>query len=131
MTDEDLCQLTADYLARRGFHVEAAHRGEGGAEWATAEAWHAVILDVMLPDSAAAHPREVEGARANAHRTRRGNGLRGRAGTQRGRLSAEVAVLPVEQVSSIIASAGFETPVLFLQTGLIHAWYAQRTPTVA
>ena len=43
----------------------------------------------------------------------------------------DVAVLPVEQVSSIIASAGFETPVLFLQTGLIHAWYAQRTPTVA
>ncbi len=43
----------------------------------------------------------------------------------------DVAVLPVEQVSSIIASAGFETPVLFLQTGLIHAWYAQRTATVA
>lgn len=43
----------------------------------------------------------------------------------------DVALLPAEQVSSIIASAGFETPVLFLQTGLIHAWYAQRTPTVA
>jgi tRNA (cmo5U34)-methyltransferase len=43
----------------------------------------------------------------------------------------DVAVLPVEQVSSLIASAGFETPVLFLQTGLIHAWYAQRAPTVA
>jgi tRNA (cmo5U34)-methyltransferase len=38
----------------------------------------------------------------------------------------DVAVLPVEQISSIIGSAGFETPVLFLQTGLIHAWYAQR-----
>lgn len=38
----------------------------------------------------------------------------------------EVALLPLEQVSSIIASAGFETPVLFLQTGLIHAWYTQR-----
>lgn len=43
----------------------------------------------------------------------------------------DVAVLPLEQVSSIIASGGFETPVLFLQTCLIHAWYAQRTPTVA
>lgn len=43
----------------------------------------------------------------------------------------DVAVLPLEQVSSIIASGGFETPVLFLQTFLIHAWYAQRTPTVA
>ena len=48
--DEDLCQLTADYLAPLGFHVEAAHRGEQGAERATAESWHAVILDVMLPD---------------------------------------------------------------------------------
>jgi tRNA (cmo5U34)-methyltransferase len=43
----------------------------------------------------------------------------------------DVAVLPVEQVSSIIASGGFETPVLFFQTILIHAWYAQRTPIVA
>lgn len=42
-----------------------------------------------------------------------------------------VAVLPTEQVSSIIASAGFELPVLFLQTGLIHAWYARRTSTVS
>jgi tRNA (cmo5U34)-methyltransferase len=30
-------------------------------------------------------------------------------------------------VSSIIASAGFETPVLFLQTVLIHAWYTRRS----
>jgi tRNA (cmo5U34)-methyltransferase len=41
----------------------------------------------------------------------------------------DVAVLPVEQVSAIIASSGFGMPVLFLQTGLIHAWYAQRAPT--
>ena len=39
----------------------------------------------------------------------------------------DVAVLPLERVSAIIASGGFELPVLFLQTGLIHAWYAQRT----
>jgi tRNA (cmo5U34)-methyltransferase len=43
----------------------------------------------------------------------------------------DVAVLPLEQVSSIIASGGFETPVLFLQTCLIHAWYTQRSPTIA
>jgi tRNA (cmo5U34)-methyltransferase len=45
----------------------------------------------------------------------------------------DVALLPVEQVSSLIASAGFETPVLFLQTGLIHAWYARRVlnPAIA
>ncbi len=38
----------------------------------------------------------------------------------------DVALLPVEQVSAIIAAGGFDTPVLFLQTGLIHAWYATR-----
>ena len=48
--DEELCELTADYLTPLGFHVEAAHRGGEGAERATSEPWHAVILDVMLPD---------------------------------------------------------------------------------
>ena len=48
--DEELCQLTADYLAPLGFHVEAAHTGEQGAERAVGEAWHAILLDVMLPD---------------------------------------------------------------------------------
>jgi tRNA (cmo5U34)-methyltransferase len=36
----------------------------------------------------------------------------------------DVALLPIEQVNGIIAAGGFETPVLFFQTGLIHAWYA-------
>lgn len=43
----------------------------------------------------------------------------------------DVAVLPVDRVSSIIAAGGFEAPVLFFQTCLIHAWYAQRTPIIA
>lgn len=37
-----------------------------------------------------------------------------------------VALLPPQTVESIIASSGFDTPILFLQTFLIHAWYAQR-----
>lgn len=37
------------------------------------------------------------------------------------------AVLPPDEVGSIIASSGFESPVLFLQTLFIHAWYAKRT----
>jgi tRNA (cmo5U34)-methyltransferase len=44
--------------------------------------------------------------------------------------TSDVAVLPPEQVSSFIALGGFENAVLFLQTGLIHAWYAQRAPGV-
>jgi tRNA (cmo5U34)-methyltransferase len=40
----------------------------------------------------------------------------------------DVAVVPPQQVSEIIAAAGFTVPVLFHQAGLIHAWYAQRAP---
>jgi tRNA (cmo5U34)-methyltransferase len=39
----------------------------------------------------------------------------------------EIALLPIQDVESIIASSGFDTPVLFFQTFLIHAWYARRT----
>lgn len=48
--DTELCQLVADYLTPMGFKVEAAHLGVEGAERATGESWHAVILDVMMPD---------------------------------------------------------------------------------
>lgn len=37
----------------------------------------------------------------------------------------DVSILPAEEVSGLMAEGGFETPVLFLQTGLIHAWYAR------
>ena len=37
------------------------------------------------------------------------------------------AVLPPDEVASIIASSGFDAPVLFLQTLFIHAWYTRRT----
>jgi tRNA (cmo5U34)-methyltransferase len=36
-----------------------------------------------------------------------------------------VALLPLNEISTMMTSAGFETPVLFLQTVLIHAWYAR------
>ena len=39
----------------------------------------------------------------------------------------DVAVLPPREVESIIASGGFDAPVLFFQTLLIHAWYSRRT----
>ena len=42
----------------------------------------------------------------------------------------DVAILPPAQLSAIISAGGFEPPVLFLQTGLIHAWYAVRNGTV-
>lgn len=43
----------------------------------------------------------------------------------------EFAAQSPQEVASLIASAGFSTPVLFLQTLLIHAWYARRTPAAS
>lgn len=39
----------------------------------------------------------------------------------------DVAVLPPDEVGGIISAAGFETPIQFLQTGLIRAWYTRRS----
>jgi tRNA (cmo5U34)-methyltransferase len=38
----------------------------------------------------------------------------------------DVAVLPPREVESIIASGGFDAPILFYQNLLIHAWYSRR-----
>jgi DNA-binding response OmpR family regulator len=48
--DAELCELTADYLSPLGFTVSCAHTGAHGVLKATEETWHAIILDVMLPD---------------------------------------------------------------------------------
>jgi tRNA (cmo5U34)-methyltransferase len=40
--------------------------------------------------------------------------------------SRDVAVLPPSAVATIIAAGGFDPPVLFYQTLLMHAWYARR-----
>ncbi len=47
--DTELSQLVADYLKPMGFEVECEHEGNSGAERATNEPWHAIILDVMMP----------------------------------------------------------------------------------
>jgi DNA-binding response OmpR family regulator len=47
--DRKLCRLIRDYLEPLGYAVEAVHDGTTGASRAVDEAWHAVILDVMLP----------------------------------------------------------------------------------
>lgn len=38
----------------------------------------------------------------------------------------DVAVLPPQEVESIIASSGFDSPVLFFQSLLIRAWFSKR-----
>ncbi len=47
--DRKLCRLIGDYLTPLGYAVTAVHTGPEGVEKATAEQWHAVILDLMLP----------------------------------------------------------------------------------
>lgn len=44
-----------------------------------------------------------------------------------GAYGRDVAILPPQEVEAMIASSGFDSPVLFFQTFLIHAWYAKRT----
>lgn len=43
----------------------------------------------------------------------------------------DVAILPPGDVRDIITRAGFESPVLFFQAGMIHAWYTKRSPSQA
>jgi DNA-binding response OmpR family regulator len=47
--DRKLCRLIRDYLQPMGYEVSAIHNGTDGVKRAVAEAWDAVILDVMLP----------------------------------------------------------------------------------
>ena len=47
--DRKLCRLIGGYLSPLGYAVTAVHTGPEGVEKATAESWHAVILDLMLP----------------------------------------------------------------------------------
>lgn len=45
--------------------------------------------------------------------------------------SRDVAILPPQDVRDIITRGGFDSPVLFFQAGMIHAWYAKRSPSHA
>lgn len=47
--DQKLCRLIRDYLAPMGYEVEAVHTGPEGVARATADTWHAILLDLMLP----------------------------------------------------------------------------------
>jgi DNA-binding response OmpR family regulator len=47
--DKKFCRLLRDYLDPFGYETVATHTGPEGAELAVSEAWHAVILDMMLP----------------------------------------------------------------------------------
>lgn len=42
-----------------------------------------------------------------------------------------VAVLPPQDVREIITLGGFDSPVLFFQAGMIHAWYAKQSQSAA
>ncbi len=48
--DEKLCRLVKEYLGAMGYHVESAHTGTEGLNMALSGDFHAVILDVMLPE---------------------------------------------------------------------------------
>ncbi|MBC8141970.1 MAG: class I SAM-dependent methyltransferase [Armatimonadetes bacterium] len=41
-------------------------------------------------------------------------------------VSKSVAIVPPSEVEAILMASGFDTPTLFMQTLLIHAWFAKR-----
>lgn len=45
--------------------------------------------------------------------------------------SRDVAVIPTRDVHDVIMQGGFESPVLFFQAAMIHAWYAKRSSNPA
>ena len=47
--DKKLCQLVADYLEPMGYEVEKEHNGAQGLQMILEGDYHAVILDVMMP----------------------------------------------------------------------------------
>jgi DNA-binding response OmpR family regulator len=47
--DKRLCGLVADYLEPMGYEVKAAHNGPEGLQMILEGDFHAVILDVMMP----------------------------------------------------------------------------------
>jgi len=48
--DEKLCRLVGEYLGSMGYEVESAYTGTEGLKKALEGPFHAVILDVMLPE---------------------------------------------------------------------------------
>lgn len=48
--DKKLCRLVTEYLEPMGYYVEAAHNGAQGLEMIHEGDYHAVILDVMMPE---------------------------------------------------------------------------------
>lgn len=43
----------------------------------------------------------------------------------------DVAILPPDDVKSIIERGGFDSPVQFYQAGFVHAWFSKRSPNNA
>ena len=48
--DRELCEMMREYLEPLGYEVHAAHAGLQGVEKGISEEWHAIILDVMMPE---------------------------------------------------------------------------------
>lgn len=108
-------QFILDRRARSDFFLEIGGRLKDGG-WL-------VSADLAADADSAGHPRLLE----IWWRTMRAadippEGLE-RMQAAYGR---DVAVLPPDEVGALIVSGGFEAPVQFLQTGLIHAWFTQR-----
>jgi tRNA (cmo5U34)-methyltransferase len=118
--DAATCFLVSHFILprdeRRDFFRQIAARLRPGGTLVSADlasdqssAAYESLLEVWLRVM-----RPVDGAAGDAQKTREA-------------YRRNVAILPPPEVSALLTESGFASPVLFLQTLLIHAWYATRT----
>jgi tRNA (cmo5U34)-methyltransferase len=101
--------------ARRAFFREIADRLRPGGMLASAD---------LASDTTSAEYESLLEVRMELMRT---TGISAeQIETMRATYRRDVAIAPPDRVRDLIASAGFDAPVQFLQTALIHAWYARR-----
>ena len=48
--DENICQLLTLYLRKEGYHTSVCHNGKEAIEQMSANAYNAVLLDIMMPE---------------------------------------------------------------------------------
>lgn len=117
--DAATCFLVSQFLLdpamRSAFFAGIGQRLRPGATLA----WADLAWDTRAPDYPAMLGLWL--------RTMSGAGLDDEAiSRMRAAYARDVAILPPDEVASLVADAGFEAPLRFHQAGMIHGWCARR-----
>lgn len=105
-------QFVTDPVERRGFFRGIAERLRRGAPLASAD----LACEMTSDEGRRLLDVWFEMMSVNPEARERAKGIYG----------SQVAVVPPEAVSELIREGGFDAPVRFFQSGLIHAWFARQ-----